>query len=126
MLNLFAWQLSRPTAAEMTQTANNGQLAYAFVGLDAIGGAFGRTRGRINHYEYGQPVPQHRQLQLYALLRSITEKFEENLTALDERPEECEAGLVPEAVPVARVMVKACRKVLPDFEAGINVDEEAA
>ena len=59
------------------------------------------------------------------MLRSITEKFEENLTALDERPEECEAGLVPEAVPVARVMVKACRKALANFEAGINGDKEA-
>ncbi len=88
--------------------------------------ATGLSRGRVNHYEYGQPVPQHQQLQLYAWLRSLTEEFEENLTALDERPEEFEAGLVPEAVPVARAMVKACRKVLADFEAGINGDKEAA
>ena len=40
----------------MTQAANNGQLTYAFVGLDAIGGAFGRShqtaRRWINEYDF--------------------------------------------------------------------------
>ena len=73
----------------------------------------GLTRGRIRHYwGYGEPVPEHRQVQFYHILRKIIEAWEENLAAVEADPKKFEKGLVPEAVPVARATVKACRKIL--------------
>ena len=81
----------------------------------------GLTRGRINHYaNYGDPVPDGREFQFYHILRNIVEAWERDLAALDERPEDFEASLVPEAVPVARAIVTACRKVLAAEKARVG------
>ncbi len=90
----------------------------------------GLTRGRIGHYlNLDEPVPEDRERQFYESLRAITEAYEEILAMLDRDPEIFleEKPLVPEAVPVALEIVKACRKVLANYEAAhqpkVDADE---
>lgn len=82
----------------------------------------GLTRGRIGHYLHiHEPVPEDRQRQFYEILRDITEGYEKNLTMFEAEFLHAEMDMdvvpVPDAVPVAREIIKACRKVLADFEA---------
>ena len=73
----------------------------------------GLTRGRITQYlNYAEPVPITRQEQFYYILRGIIEAWEENLALPDAYPKDYEAMLQPDHVPVARAIVKACRKIL--------------
>ena len=105
---LGAWPrgLSRGQAAAYAGVSENKFLAEVEEGLWP-------TRGRIRHYwGYGEPVPEHRQVQFYHILRKIIEAWEENLAAVEADPKKFEKGLVTEAVPVARATVKACRKIL--------------
>ena len=82
----------------------------------------GLTRGRIGHYLHlREPVPEDRERQFYEILRDITEGDEENLTMFEAEFFHAEMDMdvvpVPEALPVAREIIKACRKVLADYEA---------
>ncbi len=78
----------------------------------------GLTRSRIGHYlNYAEEVPKGRQRQLYFVLEGIIKAFEENLAAVEADPEEVEACLVPETLPVVRAIVEASRKALADFTA---------
>ncbi len=82
----------------------------------------GLTRGRIGHYLHlDEPVPEDRERQFYEILRDITEGYEENLTMFEVEFFHGEMDMdvvpVPETVPVAREIIKACRKALTDYEA---------
>ncbi len=82
----------------------------------------GLTRGRIGHYLHlYEPVPEDRERQFYEILRDITEGYEENLTMFETEFFHVEMDMdvvpVPEAVPVAREIIRACRKVLANYEA---------
>ncbi len=82
----------------------------------------GLTRGRIGHYLHMEkPVPEDRERQFYEILRDIIEGYEENLTMFEAEFFHAEMDMdvvpVPEALPVAREIIKACRKVLADYEA---------
>ncbi len=73
----------------------------------------GLTRGRITHYlRYDEPVPEPRQEQFYIILRGVIEEWEKTLALVDADPTEFEPALSPNAVPIARATVKACRKIL--------------
>jgi len=88
----------------------------------------GLTRGRIGHYLHlYEPVPEDRERRVYETLRDITEGYEENLTMFEGQPEffHVEMDLVPEAVPVAREIVKACRKALANYEAAHQPKDDA-
>ena len=78
----------------------------------------GLTRSRIGHYlNYAEPVTEQRQRQLYFVLKTIIEAFEENLAAVEADPEKVRVCLVPETLPVVRAIIEASRKALADFEA---------
>ncbi len=82
----------------------------------------GLTRGRIGHYLHiYEPVPADRERQFYEILRDITKGYEDNLIMLEAGFFHTEMDMdvvpVPEAVPVAREIIKACRKVLANYEA---------
>ena len=82
----------------------------------------GLTRGRIGHYLHiDEPVPEDRERQFFEILRDITEGYEENLTIFEAEFFHAEMDMdvvpVPEALPVARETIKACRKVLANYEA---------
>ncbi len=90
----------------------------------------GLTRGRSGHYLHlDEPVPEDRERQFYEILRDITEGYEENLTMFEAEFFHAELDMdvvpVPEAVPVAREIIKACRKVLADYEAAQHLKADA-
>ncbi len=90
----------------------------------------GLTRGRIGHYlHHDKPVPEDRERQFYEVLLDITEGYEENLNRLEANFLHVEMDLdvvpVPEAVPVAREIIKVCRKALSDYEAAHQPKDDA-
>ncbi len=90
----------------------------------------GLTRGRIGHYLHmDKPVPEDRERQFYEILRDITEGYEENLTMFEAEFFHAEMGMVvvpvPEAVPVAREIIKACRKALANYKAAHQPNDDA-
>ncbi len=90
----------------------------------------GLTRGRIGHYLHlYEPVPEDRERQFYEILRDITEGYEENLTMFEAEFFHVEMDMdvvpVPEAVPVAREIIRACRKALAGYEAAHQPKDDA-
>ncbi len=90
----------------------------------------GLTRGRIGHYLHiDEPVPEDRERQFYEILRDITEGYEENLTMFEVEFFHGEMDMdvvpVPETVPVAREIIKACRKALTDYEVAHQPKDDA-
>ncbi len=76
----------------------------------------GLTRGRIGHYQAGDPVPAQRQQQLYFVLRGVTEALEGHCTALAASPE-FKGALSRKGTHVAWAIIKACRETLAEYEA---------
>jgi transcriptional regulator with XRE-family HTH domain len=90
--------------------------------------AAGVTRGRIGHYlNLDERVPEDRERRFYEILRGVTEEYEQTVKKLDEDPELSPQNerLVPEAVPVAREIAKACREVLNNYEAAQHLKDDA-
>ncbi len=88
----------------------------------------GLTRGRIGHYlNLDEPVPEDREQQFFEILCGMMEVFEETLERIDQDQEFFleEMHLVPEAVPVAREIVKVCHNVLANFAAAHQSKDDA-
>ena len=71
----------------------------------------GLTRARIGQF-HDEPVPDFREEQFYTILLNMTDAMEENLNSLEEKQEHLDAEVKPETVPLARAIIKTCRKVL--------------
>ena len=97
--------------------------------LHALIHVAGASRANVARMTGLTPVPEDRERQFYEILRDITEGYEENLTMFEVEFFHVEMDMdvvpVPEAVPVAREIIRACRKALAGYEAAHQPKDDA-